>query len=91
MPWENVAKCDVCGAVKGAANKWLLVSIGYTTDAVPTTRIYHWSDTLAQDTMIRPQIVCGESCLGKILQPFLDSRSTIPTESAPVSSEEPTP
>jgi hypothetical protein len=91
MPWENVAKCDVCGAVKGIANKWLLVSIGYTPHAVPAARIYHWDDTIAQDTMMRPQIVCGESCLGKLLQPFLDSRSTIPSEPAPASPEESTP
>jgi hypothetical protein len=75
MPWNNVASCDVCGAIKRESNHWLLVSEGYTPDAVPTFRIFHWNDAIAKQYGIR--IACGEQCLGALLQPFL-SRRTIP-------------
>jgi hypothetical protein len=74
MSWDKVAKCDVCRQVKGEANKWLLVEEMPSRTVTGPIRlsIYFWDDTLA--TMPDIRMVCGESCLMKILQPFLDKR-----------------
>ena|ERR1700723_2345129 len=84
MGWTTKACCDVCGAVKGEANKWLLVpsSEHYGTPETPHFIVFHWNENMSHDRGTK--LVCGESCLMRLLQPFLDSRtnpipSTIPT------------
>jgi hypothetical protein len=80
MAWETVAKCDVCRVVKGESNHWLLVQV--MTWPFPEFRIVYWDEDLSKDNFIK--IVCGEQCLQRLLQPFLDARSTIPaTNSCP--------
>lgn len=76
MAWEKVAKCDICGAVKGSANKWLLArSDNYRNVEASNFAIFHWNDELSLQEDI--QLVCSETCLHRLLQPFLDSRSKI--------------
>ena len=81
MGWTTKACCDVCGAEKKIANKWLLVFDGSDQHFV----IEHWSDFGSKENGVK--IICGESCLHRILQPFLDSR-TNSTTIAPIPSNE---
>jgi hypothetical protein len=73
MGLEQIYRCDVCGRIKGEANKWMGVKIIFGSFT-----IYLWNrigpangGTLDGDL----KLVCGELCLHKLLQPFLDSRS----------------
>jgi hypothetical protein len=82
MAWETVAKCDVCRVVKGESNHWLLVQSHLKNgkpvmfQGVHCFDIMYWDEKLSHVDSV--QVVCGESCLHKLLQPFLDARSTIP-------------
>jgi hypothetical protein len=87
---QRVYKCDVCGRERQQSNHWFVVRFG---DAF---HVYHWDffGEGREDDSIPHKHICGQECLQRILQPFLDLRSTIPTEpasasaSAPVSPEE---
>ena len=81
MTWDSVFRCDVCGTVKKDANKWLLAKNGYTAEAIPCFRIYHWDDYIAKDP--NTKIVCSEHCLNRLLQPFLSQRTIPTTEEIP--------
>lgn len=69
MPWESIARCDVCRAIKGDANKWLIADQRKTL-----FQIIHWNYDIAKGSNVK--LVCSESCLHKLMQPFLDSRTT---------------
>lgn len=77
--WARVAKCDVCGRIKGEANKWLLVNL-----SAALFTVYHWDELIARQPNMGH--ICGEQCLHKKLQEFLDLRNHPPSQ--PQSQEE---
>ena len=60
--------CDVCGRPKRDVNKWFRVRRG------EAFHIYYWDFDRegALDDSIETLHVCGQECLLKLLQPFLD-------------------
>jgi len=69
-------KCDACGRERQQANHWFVARIG------EAFHIYHWEFFYGEcdgegskDTSIDIKHICGQECLGKMLQPFLDKRS----------------
>lgn len=68
MSWKTVAVCDVCKAVKGEANKWLLVF-----NDGGSFEIKHWPEP-GHHIEAEALMVCSETCLHKLLNEFLALR-----------------
>jgi hypothetical protein len=79
MAWETVARCDVCGRIKGDANKWLLMYHDFEQSQAFIT-FYMWDEKLSQSGG-GTAFICGEECMHKRLQEFLDLRSKVVVES----------
>jgi len=67
-------KCDVCSREKQQSNHWYIVRIG------TAFHIYYWESWRegregAGDDSIDIKHVCGQECLGKLLQLFLDRKT----------------
>jgi hypothetical protein len=74
MPWENVARCDVCNVIKGDANRWLMAtsSTSLSPAVLKGFYIFHWDGTVAHQPDVK--LLCGEQCLQKLLTKFLEGR-----------------
>lgn len=68
MSRDVTYKCDICSKPKQIANKWFKVRVG------EAFHIYYWDldSEGSEDTSIEHKHVCGQQCLLKLLQPFLD-------------------
>ena len=61
-------KCDVCGREKQASNHWWRVRVGNAL------HIYHWDyfGEGGEDDSIKHRHICGQECLMKVVQQFMD-------------------
>jgi len=62
---DTVYKCDVCNAVRGPENHWLMVYSRRDFEVLP------WSDETANDE--RNQHICGAACAHVVLDRYLES------------------
>lgn len=69
MSQIKVYTCDVCGRQKQQSNHWFKVRIG------GALHIYYWNFMRegADDDSIEIKHVCGQQCLLRLQQPFLDN------------------
>lgn len=72
----RVAKCDICGKIKGDANKWFVFD-DYSYDPGSDNSqfaMWHWEFGNIQNAE-GVKFACSEQCLFKAQQPFLSRRS----------------
>ena len=76
-------RCDVCNRVKQESNHWFIVKL----DPKVVFEVWFWADMNIEpvpytfvDQPVAPMHICGEECLHKKLNEFLQSRSIVTKE-----------
>ena len=77
MSIETIVKCDICGAIKGATNHWFLVNFVHgDSRTIQHIQIFSFEISFPNGKVI----VCGESCMHKLISQNLPTFFGIKTE-----------
>jgi hypothetical protein len=83
MVWEVSFTCDVCGATKGEANHWWMLSFAECAcddiDQVPQRfSVMPWSVEQSRDGEMRH--LCGKGCAMQALERFMTPSTSVAPE-----------